>query len=113
MKMEMDFNKLWSMASDIDYAPSITVRLLENFNNAINGLYALSGETRFIADTLNSATYEMAEYDRLISTVGNLADIADTLEKARNLLFGGCVDWHYVLSGFREMAKRNEAEGEV
>lgn len=113
MKMEMDFNKLWSMASDIDYAPSSTVRLLENFNNAVNGLYALSEETRFIANTLNPATYEMAEYNRLISTVGNLADIADTLEMARNLLFGGCVDWHYVLSGFREMAKRNEAEGEV
>ena len=107
--MEMDFNKLWSMASDIDYAPSSTVRLLENFNNAINGLYALSGETRFIADVLNSSTCEIAEYDRLISTVGNLADIADTLEMARNLLFGGCVDWGYVLAGFRELAKEENA----
>ena len=108
--MEMDFKKLWSITSDIDYDPEKTVELLENFNNAINGLYALSGETRFMADTLNSSTYEMEEYDRLIYTVGDLADIANTLEMARNILFGGCVDWDYVLAGFREMAKRNEAE---
>ena len=109
MKMEMDFNKLWSVASDIDYDPEKTVGLLGNFNNAINGLYALSGETRFIADTLNSATYEIAEYDRLIATIGDLATVADTLEMARNLLFGGCVDWGYVLAGFRELAKEENA----
>ena len=108
--MEMDFKKLWSITSDIDYDPEKTVELLENFNNAINGLYALSGETRVIADTLNSATYEIAEYDRLIATIGDLATVADTLEMARNLMFGGCVNWDYVLEGFREMAKRNEAE---
>ena len=111
--MEMDFKKLWSITSDIDYAPAKTVELLENFSNAINGLYALSGETRFTAATLNPASYEIAEYDRLIATIGDLAEVADTLEMARNLLFGGCVDWDYVLAGFREMAKRNEAEGEV
>ena len=110
MKMEMDFKKLWSITSDIDYAPAKTVELLENFNNAINGLYALSGETRFTAATLNPASYEIAEYDRLIATIGDLAEVADTLEMARNLLFGGCVDWDYVLAGFREMAKRNGAE---
>jgi hypothetical protein len=105
----MEFKRLWSVASDIDYDPGKTVELLENFNNAINGLYALSGETRFIADTLNSATYEIAEYDRLIAAIGDLATIADTLEMARNLMFGGCVDWDYVLSGFKELAKEEHA----
>ena len=116
--MEMDFKKLWSITSDIDYAPAKTVELLENFNNSIHGLYALSGETRFIADTLNSATYEMEEYDRLIATIGNLATVADTLEMARNLMFGGCVDWDYILSGFRKVVEEERAdkaimEGEV
>ena len=106
----MEFKRLWSIASDIDYDPAKTVELLENFNNAINGLYSLSGETRFIADTLNSATYEIAEYDRLIATIGNLAEVADTLEMARNLLFGGCVDWGYILSGFRKMVEEKRAD---
>ena len=116
--MEMDFKKLWSITSDIDYAPAKTVELLENFSNAINGLYALSGETRFTAATLNPASYEIAEYDRLIATIGDLAEVADTLEMARNLLFGGCVDWNYILSGFRKVVEEERAdkaimEGEV
>ena len=105
----MNFKKLWSIASDIDYEPEKTVELLENFNGVIHGLYALSGETRFIANTLNSSNYEIAEYDRLIATIGDLATIADTLEMARNLMFGGCVDWYYVLSGFKELAKEEHA----
>ena len=105
----MDFKRLWSNTSDIDYEPAKTVELLENFNSAIHGLYALSGETSFIANTLNSSTYEIAEYDRLIATIGDLATIADTLEMARNLMFGGCVDWYYVLSGFKELAKEEHA----
>ena len=100
----MNFKKLWSIASDIYYEPEKTVELLENFNGVIHGLYALSGETRSIADTLNSTNYEIAEYDRLIAATGDLATIADTLEMARNLMFGGCVDWDYVLSGFKELA---------
>lgn len=105
----MEFKRLWSAASDIDYEPAKTVELLENFNSTIHGLYALSGETRFIANVLSSSTYEIAEYDHLIAKIGDLATIADTLEMARNLMFGGCVDWDYVLSKFRELAKAENA----
>jgi len=106
----MDFNKLWSSSSDIDYEPAKTVEILEAYNNVISGLYFLSGDELYIQNVLNASTYEMAEYKRLLKTIGDLAEIADTLEMARNILFGGTVDWNYILSGFKEKVKEERAD---
>lgn len=98
--MKIDFNKMWSSASDIDYEPAKTIEVLTAFNQVISGLYFLSGEEKYIENILNSSTYEIDEYQRLIGTIGELSKVADTMEMARNILFGGCVDWNYILSQF-------------
>jgi hypothetical protein len=46
---------------------------------------------------LNSASYEIAAYERLRETIPlPLVEIADTLEVMRNLIFGGAINWKSV-----------------
>ena len=109
----MKFKKLWSVGTDADYEPSKTAEILDAFNRATQCLYFLSGEEKYIEEVLNASTPEMAEYKRLIKSIGDLAEVADTLEMARNIIFGGAIDWEYIFAGLKKLAKEKEEPNEI
>ena len=96
-----EFEKLWDKGFDAHHDPQEIVTLLKNFNDAINGLYAIGGEEQYIFNVLDTSAPVMREYERLIQSLGiSLIEVADTLEKMRSILFGDCLDWDNIYKEF-------------
>ena len=104
-----EFKKFWDNTSDALYEVGKTHEILNAFNQAINGLYFIGSEGKYIFDVLNTSAPAAEEYKKITNSIGiELIEISYKLEAMRSILFGDCINWSFICDRLDRIGKEEK-----